>query len=1011
MIENILEKYKPSILSLNEANIKKEDINNIKFQDYIIETDNLINTRGLARTTVIIHKDISYSRDKTLEPKNTSCVILKMGKKNHKKFTLINWYRQWNLTNSRPDEPDYNSIPQQLIRLKSVIDIWNTLTENGGEVITIGDINLNAQLWDMDESTMSQYQKRFIPLRQYLKENILDKNVYHLDTGLTWHQRNKPPESLDLVFSTHPSKLSKIKVISDGQSDHDLVTFTKLTKSQVHKPRYFTARTFKDFNKQMFEDAINNDPRFTQSIAQTDPNVATDLLQAVITEKLDMMAPLKRIQVKTNHLPYITDQTKCIQNNRDIAYNRAKDTDDSNDWRLYRNLRNQAVSSLRNDEYNYNRHHLNNDQMSPKELWVQTKRVLKWARSGTPRHLLHKGAIIDSPKEIANVLNDFYINKVQKIIDSIQPTNTDPMTNYKKLVGNRVLEMSFTTVSMQELLITISKMKSSTSTGTDNTSMRTIKQSLKTFSPAILNIVNNSITTNTFPESLKTSRIIPILKSKKEPSLSGSYRPINLIPWLSKIIENIIKNQITKHLDNRNLIPPQHNGGRKYHSTTSNAIILIDMWTQILDDNLDAVLIQLDQSAAYDVVTHDILLKKLKLLGLDDNACEYMKSYMTNRQQQVIVEGYSSEIKNVGNRSVMQGSVMSTLLYLIYVLDFPNLFHNRKHDAIEDFHCHQPTGLTFVDDMNITAVKKQSSSLQDTLMNTLETTSDYMKANKLAFNNDKTKIMAITKNINLKEIIKIPTEEEDITHQSQITILGIVVQDNMKLNNWIDKGRESLINQLKTRLSALKKIAPTSNYKLRKNLANGIFQSKLVYGIQVWGTAPKYLIQKIQVIQNNVARLTIGNKSKRWSQKHLMDEMNWLCINDLITFHTTTTIHQTLNTKTPNYMYKRMQNNQQLPTRSSAINKLGPKPPNQGNTTHSKNTFIPRSYEIYNNIPDVITAIPGRRFFRTKMKRYLKNKNDLPSINDPTYQKMIPDETLMLMSPNIDLSNKRKKRT
>ena len=160
-----------------------------------------------------------------------------------------------------------------------------------------------------------------------------------------------------------------------------------------------------------------------------------------------------------------------------------------------------------------------------------------------------------------------------------------------------------------------------------------------------------------------------------------------------KVIENVLKDQIIEHLRVNKLIPPQHSGGLKFNSTSTNVLTLLDMWSKLLENDTDAVLLQLDQSAAYDVVSHEIMFRKLEILGFNENSLNLMKSYCSECKQMVMIEGYESVKKSTGKQSVMQGSVLSTLLYLVYVLDFPTLFHDTEHDEKQDLICKQPTGI------------------------------------------------------------------------------------------------------------------------------------------------------------------------------------------------------------------------------------------------------------------------------------------------------------------------------
>ena len=189
----------------------------------------------------------------------------------------------------------------------------------------------------------------------------------------------------------------------------------------------------------------------------------------------------------------------------------------------------------------------------------------------------------------------------------------------------------------------------------------------------------------------------------------------------------------------------------------------MDLWSKLLDKKQDSVLLQLDQSAAYDVVSHEILILKLKILGLDENSIKLIQSYCTNRTQQVSVDGHLSEPLRTGDRSVMQGSVLSTLFYLIYVLDFPLLFHTETHNSKQDVECKEPTAITFVDDLSVTVKQQKENEIQVTLDKTLMITSDYMNSNQLSFNNDKTKLMVLSGHPDTKTKVTIKTKMMKMT--------------------------------------------------------------------------------------------------------------------------------------------------------------------------------------------------------------------------------------------------------
>ena len=209
-------------------------------------------------------------------------------------------------------------------------------------------------------------------------------------------------------------------------------------------------------------------------------------------------------------------------------------------------------------------------------------------------------------------------------------------------------------------------------------------------------------------------------------------------------------------------------------------------------------------------------------------------------------------------------------------------------------------------------------------------------------------------------------------------MLGITVESNLKMNHHVAIGQSSLINQLNMRLISLKKLVKVSDVKFSIQLANALFHSKLLYGIEIWGLCPKYLLQKIQRLQNKAARITLGISARSLDSATLLRKMNWMSIEQLVEYRISCLIHQVIYTQTPEYIYKMLIVNNQTNTRTTIGNKLGPKPRHIGKTQYSKNQFIPRSYDIYNAIPSIITSIENKQIFQNHLRRYILNRLDLP---------------------------------
>ena len=253
--------------------------------------------------------------------------------------------------------------------------------------------------------------------------------------------------------------------------------------------------------------------------------------------------------------------------------------------------------------------------------------------------------------------------------------------------------------------------------------------------------------------------------------------------------------------------------------------------------------------------------------------------------------------------------------------------------------------------------------------------------------------MALTSNVVIKEQLSIPAIPKNLTHNDKIKLLGISINDKLKYNDYLVDGPHNLLAQLNVRIAAIAKLVNFGDLKFNKQLANGIFQGKLVYGMEVWGTAPEYIIKRIQSSQLKAARTVLGPRSYRWSTSRCLSEMKWMNIKQMIEFKMAKMAHRIVNTGKPEYLSIKMLNNENARvTRNSTDRKIGIRGNDIGRTNVTKNTFRYRIYDIYNKIPGILTNIKSKNLFSTRLKRYIYNKNDIPDYNDPKYARNINNE-------------------
>ena len=209
------------------------------------------------------------------------------------------------------------------------------------------------------------------------------------------------------------------------------------------------------------------------------------------------------------------------------------------------------------------------------------------------------GNSILEPKQIANAFNDFFISIGDRGLLNANTKNN--FNQYKPRKTNCTLRFELITVDTISRII--NDLKPKTSTGVDSVSNKLLKFVKNVISEPLSIIINQMLKSGIFPDSLKISNIVPLYKKNDDTNLSN-YRPISLLPSISKIFEKFILEQLSTYLDNNNLIHKHQYGFRKHHSTEYAALHIVDYLNYKLDLKNTPINLYLDLSKAFDSLCH-----------------------------------------------------------------------------------------------------------------------------------------------------------------------------------------------------------------------------------------------------------------------------------------------------------------------------------------------------------------------------------------------------------------------
>ena len=323
-----------------------------------------------------------------------------------------------------------------------------------------------------------------------------------------------------------------------------------------------------------------------------------------------------------------------------------------------------------------------------------------------------------------------------------------------------------------------------------------------------------------FPDELKCARVIPLFKSGNI-NLMSNYRPISILPTISKIFEKLIHVRIYQFLDENQVLYSYQFGFRKAHSTLHAVQTAIHSATKALDASYQCMGMLIDFSKAFDTIQHNTLLKKLYHYGVRGFAHNLISSYLSNRKQFVYYDSecYSAvEDINVG---VPLGSVLGPLFFILYVNDIISCAESSVEFIL------------FADDTNIFIYAPTSEELYCKANKVLRQLKSNIDANYLHTNLKKSKYMHFRSNRQITISKSVFYDNFRLEQVQTIQFLGIIISETLVWNEHI----KSVTRKLSKITGSLYKIRRCIPKAMLRNVYYALVNSQLMYGISIWGSA------------------------------------------------------------------------------------------------------------------------------------------------------------------------------
>ena len=364
-----------------------------------------------------------------------------------------------------------------------------------------------------------------------------------------------------------------------------------------------------------------------------------------------------------------------------------------------------------------------------KESWKTINALLnKRSKSSSIDCLKESATETRNKKDVSNAMNNFFCTIGRDLADKIQPA-ANPFLLGEHEINKDKAKFHFKTIELKDVRDAFAKVKTAKSFGIDNISSYFMKLALSYIENSLAFLFNTSIETSQFPDSWKVARITPIFEDGDRTEKSN-YRPISVLPVISKLFEKLVFYQLYQYMKENGLFTSDQSGSLRLHSTLTCLLKMSDDWYNGLDLGKLVGLVFIDLKKEFDTVDHDILCKKLELHGVQQRELSWFRSYLSNRKQFCRANGVDSDVGDL-EVGVPQGSCLGPLLFLICINDLPQVV--------------QASSVTmYADDTSLCHQSHDLTRLNEAINSDLRKLETWLQGNKLSLNVAKTHSMLIS---------------------------------------------------------------------------------------------------------------------------------------------------------------------------------------------------------------------------------------------------------------------------
>merc|ERR1712240_568177 len=325
---------------------------------------------------------------------------------------------------------------------EKVLGKWEKAIKEKKEVIVLTDDNMDHE----NDNYNNKYRIKTIKERttQFLTEN----NITTHNKDPTYYVNQTRISCIDHIYSNCPQKITHITTINNGYSDHAILTATYQTKAPINYPKIKYPRPKHLLTEHKLNEYLNNNDIIQTAFNYTDP---------------DIIGPQTKRQIKKNYTPYLDKETREGKKQLHKMHTKAKQTQENEHWREYKNYRATLNSKIDKQKQNYIKKKLDSSEDRLKTLNdINNKTTFT-----SPRSIIYKDSIITNIQEICNMANNYYISSIRKIRENIPQTAVTPIDIIKRIYPRSKVTLEIPIPTIQNITEIIKKAKSKNSVGHD----------------------------------------------------------------------------------------------------------------------------------------------------------------------------------------------------------------------------------------------------------------------------------------------------------------------------------------------------------------------------------------------------------------------------------------------------------------------------------------------------------------------------------------------------------------